>query len=126
MQENIDNLKIMFTQVLERVNFVNSENTFLRSILMQQPQYNTNSNAHPPAAPVQQILPMPQSRASLPLPQAQVQVQPQMQPQPQGQFGIQNFPSLPQPSFNDVNLNSVSSHLNHQISKGMNGFHNLM
>ena len=35
LQNSIDNLKVLFTQVLERVNIVNQENNYLRSLLIQ-------------------------------------------------------------------------------------------
>ena len=35
IQNSIDNLKVLFTQVLERFNIVNQENNFLRTLVMQ-------------------------------------------------------------------------------------------
>ena len=36
LQNGIESLKVLFTQVLERVNVVNEENQFLRCMLIQQ------------------------------------------------------------------------------------------
>lgn len=38
LQNKIDSLKVLFTQVLERVNIVNQENNYLRSVIMQNNQ----------------------------------------------------------------------------------------
>lgn len=35
LQDSIDSLKTLFTQVLERVNLVNEENSYLRSVVIQ-------------------------------------------------------------------------------------------
>jgi regulator of replication initiation timing len=44
LQSSIDSLKMLFTQVLERVNVVNEENNFLRCMLIQQQSVGSNPN----------------------------------------------------------------------------------
>lgn len=43
LQNKIDSLKVLFTQVLERVNIVNQENNYLRSVIMQNNQVKEKS-----------------------------------------------------------------------------------
>eukprot|EP00344_Euplotes_crassus_P000627 CAMPEP_0196995124 /NCGR_PEP_ID=MMETSP1380-20130617/1309_1 /TAXON_ID=5936 /ORGANISM="Euplotes crassus, Strain CT5" /LENGTH=204 /DNA_ID=CAMNT_0042410711 /DNA_START=227 /DNA_END=842 /DNA_ORIENTATION=- len=46
LQNKIDSLKVLFTQVLERVNIVNQENNYLRSVIMQNNQMNQPASQH--------------------------------------------------------------------------------
>lgn len=113
----------MFTQVLERVNLVNNENAFLRSMLMQQPQYEVVSNVAQPTPSTnntQYVLPMPQSRPSLPQPQTQ----------PLSHISVPNFGSMTQPmnqnNLNEANLNSLSNQLNQQINQSAVVYPNML
>lgn len=54
IQNSIDNLKVLFTQVLERINIVNQENNFLRTLLLQNQGISDSSFAVIPS-----ILPFP-------------------------------------------------------------------
>lgn len=50
MQSGIDSLKILFTQVLERVNIVNEENNYLRGMVFQSQQNSGSAFQQKPVA----------------------------------------------------------------------------